>query len=111
MQKSEHIVRYTAEEIEEMIRRGEDKTDWAALDAMTEAEIEHNAVDDDLENGFSDVEGPIWVGLPPPLGNGKKLMSVRIDNDVVDWFKSQGKGYQTRMNAVLRQYMEHHRET
>lgn len=40
------------------------------------------------------------VGLPP----GKKPVTLRRDADVLDWFKSLGKGYQTRINAVLRSY-------
>jgi len=36
----------------------------------------------------------------------KKLLTLRLDPDVVEWFRSQGPGYQTRMNAVLRRYME-----
>jgi uncharacterized protein (DUF4415 family) len=36
----------------------------------------------------------------------KSLLSLRIDSDVIDWFKSQGAGYQSRMNALLRAYME-----
>ena len=36
----------------------------------------------------------------------KKLVSLRIDKDVLDYFRATGKGYQTRMNAVLRAYME-----
>ena len=39
----------------------------------------------------------------------KALLSLRIDSDVVEWFKSQGSGYQSRMNALLRAYMEAHR--
>jgi len=39
----------------------------------------------------------------------KALMSLRIDSDVIEWFKSQGSGYQTRMNALLRAYMEAHK--
>jgi uncharacterized protein (DUF4415 family) len=39
----------------------------------------------------------------------KALLSLRIDSDVVAWFKSQGAGYQSRMNALLRAYMEAHR--
>ena len=42
--------------------------------------------------------------IPP-----KSLLSLRIDADVIDWFKSQGPGYQSRMNALLRAYMEAHR--
>ncbi len=43
-------------------------------------------------------------------GRGKRQLTVRLDGDVLDWFKAQGKGYQTRMNAVLRSYFEAHRE-
>jgi uncharacterized protein (DUF4415 family) len=38
----------------------------------------------------------------------KSSVTVRLDSDMVAWFKSQGKGYQTRMNAVLRAFYEHH---
>ncbi len=37
----------------------------------------------------------------------KQAISLRVDSDVLDWFKSQGKGYQSLMNAVLRSYVEH----
>jgi len=39
----------------------------------------------------------------------KALMSLRIDSDVIAWFRSQGAGYQSRMNALLRAYMEAHK--
>lgn len=39
----------------------------------------------------------------------KALLSLRIDADVIDWFKAQGSGYQSRMNALLRAYMEAHK--
>lgn len=42
--------------------------------------------------------------IPP-----KQLLSLRIDADVVRWFRAQGAGYQSRMNALLRAYMEAHR--
>ncbi len=38
----------------------------------------------------------------------KQLLSLRIDRDVVEWFRATGKNYQSRMNAVLRAYVEHH---
>ena len=38
----------------------------------------------------------------------KRLLSLRLDSDVVDWFKAQGAGYQSRMNALLRAFMEAH---
>lgn len=36
----------------------------------------------------------------------KRLISLRLDNDMIDWFKNQGPNYQTRMNQVLRTYMD-----
>lgn len=40
--------------------------------------------------------------MPTP----KASITIRVDRDVIDWFKSQGTGYQTRINAILRMYME-----
>jgi uncharacterized protein (DUF4415 family) len=39
----------------------------------------------------------------------KALLSLRIDSDVIEWFRKQGAGYQSRMNALLRAYMEAHK--
>jgi uncharacterized protein (DUF4415 family) len=38
----------------------------------------------------------------------KKQLTLRVDSDVVDWYKKQGPGYQTRINALLRAYMNEH---
>jgi uncharacterized protein (DUF4415 family) len=46
-------------------------------------------------------------GLKPV--SKKALLSLRIDSDVIEWFKAQGSGYQSRMNALLRAYMEAHK--
>ena len=49
-----------------------------------------------------------WA-LAEPLNEGaKRLVSIRLDESVIDYFKSSGAGYQTRINAVLRQYMRAH---
>ncbi|KAA6461273.1 hypothetical protein DYQ86_11185 [Acidobacteria bacterium AB60] len=51
--------------------------------------------------------GRTWIGaFYRPV---KKPVSLRVDADVLDWFQRQGSGYQTRMNAVLRAYVEEHR--
>jgi uncharacterized protein (DUF4415 family) len=39
----------------------------------------------------------------------KSLLSLRIDSDVLQWFRAQGRGYQSRMNALLRAYMKAHK--
>ena len=49
------------------------------------------------------------AGAAPQVRRRKVLLSLRIDRDTLDWFREQGPGYQTRMNAVLRAYMEHAR--
>lgn len=41
-----------------------------------------------------------------PQSGPKEAISLRLDHDVLNWFKTQGPGYQTRMNTVLRAYME-----
>ncbi|OHB63026.1 MAG: 3-oxoacyl-ACP synthase [Planctomycetes bacterium RBG_13_60_9] len=39
----------------------------------------------------------------------KQLVSLRLDSDVLDWLKRQGKGYQTKINAIFRAYVQAHR--
>jgi uncharacterized protein (DUF4415 family) len=73
------------------------KTDWKKLDAMKDKDIDTRdipALDDDF---FSRAE----LRLPP-----KQAVTIRLDADVLEWFKGQGKGYQTRINKLLRTYME-----
>lgn len=98
MVKSEHIVRYTAEELDAMRARGEGRTNYARLDAMTEEELEAS-IDHDEEGEID--WSQVQVGFPGP----KERLTVRFDTDVVQWFKRQGPGYQTRMNEVLKSYV------
>ena len=46
-----------------------------------------------------------WTAMEPAVPSGKKMISLRVDADVLAFFQASGKGYQTRMNAVLRSYM------
>jgi uncharacterized protein (DUF4415 family) len=52
----------------------------------------------------------VYVGLIPGPGK-KKSVTIRLDEDMVKWFKKQGKGWQTKMNWVLRLYFASHRKT
>lgn len=81
-------------------RRG--KTDWAAVDALTDEEIEA-AVRNDPDAVPLDFDWSEAVLVIPPK---KKAISIRVDEDVLDFFKDQGSGYQRRINAVLRSYMQ-----
>ncbi len=79
------------------------RTDWARLRAMSEVEIERiAATDPDNPATTADDWARATVGLPPL----KTPVNAKFDVDVVNWFKAQGRGYQNRMNAVLRRYME-----
>ena len=82
------------------------KTDWAAVDSLTDKEIER-AVRNDPDAVPLDVDWSKAVLVIPPK---KKAISIRIDEDVLDYFKKQGAGYQRRMNAVLRSYMHEKRK-
>ena len=83
--------------------RRKGKTDWKRLDALTDEEIEASIANDPDWQEFKDVDWSDAVLVIPPK---KKAISIRVDEDVLDYFKSQGDGYQRRINAVLRSYME-----
>jgi uncharacterized protein (DUF4415 family) len=85
-------------------RRG--KTDWAAVDALTDEEIEA-AIRNDPDAVPIDFDWSEAVLVVPPK---KKAISIRMDDDVLDFFKKQGPGYQRRINAVLRSYMQARRK-
>src|SRR5271170_1620798 len=86
--------------------RRKGKTDWAAVDALTDEEIEE-AVRNDPDAVPLDVDWSETVLVIPPK---KKAISIRVDEDVLDYFKKEGAGYQRRINAVLRSYMQQKRK-
>jgi len=98
----EHIVRYTAKEIDEMIARGESQTDWARVDAMTDEDIERAIADDPDWADFKDID---WSKARMVIPVAKKSVSVSIDEDIIDFFQATGKGYQSRINTVLKDYI------
>ncbi len=102
MAREEDIRRYTLGELERM----ESRTDWARVGRMTEEELEAAIASDP---DWKDVPRDWWKDTVPVSPGPKRLLSLRLDPDVVGWFRAQGPGYQTRMNAVLRAYYEHHR--
>ncbi len=73
-------------------------TDWERVDALTDDDIDTGDIPPLDEDFFANAE----LKMPEP----KQAITIRVDKDVLAWFKSQGKGYQTRINAVLRMYME-----
>ncbi len=57
-----------------------------------------------------DVPDEFWENARPYVPQGKSSIHLRIDDDVLEWFRQQGKGHLTRMNAVLRSYYEAHKK-
>jgi len=76
-------------------------TDWARVDAMTDADITLTDEHPELSARHM-LRGVVRVGLKPVPP--KVAISLRIHADLLEWFKSQGPGYQTRINLVLRAY-------
>ena len=75
---------------------------------MTDEDIDRQIAENPDAAPAIDAE---WVRTMPILSpRGKAAVSLRLDRDVVAWFRIQGPRYQTRMNAVLRSYMLAHRK-
>jgi uncharacterized protein (DUF4415 family) len=102
MRKKSDTVRYTAKQIKAKIARGEDRTNWRKADAVTGKKLEAS-----IRADVDDVHGePDWtqatMGVPAP----KDHINIRIDHDVLEWFRASGRGYQTLMNNVLRAFVQ-----
>jgi uncharacterized protein (DUF4415 family) len=97
--KSGRIIRMTLEEA--LSKPG--KTDWAKVRATTEADIERQIAEDPDLQGFDDIDWSKAIVVDAPA---KQPISIRLDADILDYFKSKGSGYQSRINSVLRHYME-----
>jgi uncharacterized protein (DUF4415 family) len=81
------------------------KSDLERLRKMTDAEIEAS-----IRNDFDWSEDWNWGDAILVIPPKKQAISIRVDEDVLDFFKKQGPGYQRRMNAVLRSYMQQTRK-
>lgn len=79
------------------------KTDLSRVRAMTNRQIKVSAEHPEADVRHI-VRGIVRQGLKPV--SSKTSISLRVDADVLDWFKAQGRGYQTRINAVLRAFKD-----
>jgi uncharacterized protein (DUF4415 family) len=101
MVKKEHIVRHSAKELEAMRQRGESRSDWAKAAAMTSEEIEVSVASDPDEAGMVMDWDSATIEMPQP----KAVLNMRVDQEVLDYFRETGRGYQTRINAILKSYV------
>jgi uncharacterized protein (DUF4415 family) len=87
MNETSTTVKYSLSQIKAMRERDEDHTSSEAPEAES-------------------LGADFWSSARVVMPAGKTSVHLRLDTDVVDWFKGAGKGHLTRMNAVLRAYVE-----
>ena len=73
------------------------KTDWARVKAMKDSEIDYSDISQ-LDKDFLK-KAVLWPGT-------KKQITLRLDPDVIEFFRKKGRVYQSMINAVLRKYVE-----
>ncbi len=85
-------------------RKMKGETDWARVNALTDEDIAHAVAEDpDAAPFWTEAD---WANARVVWPEGKAPVTLRLDRDILAWFKLQGRGYQTRINAVLRSFVE-----
>lgn len=79
-------------------------TDWERLDAMQDDDIDLSDVPEITPEMFAKAIVNRSLKSPPK----KQQITIRLDKDVLEWYREQGRGYQTKINELLRAYMEAH---
>lgn len=77
---------------------------WAEIDALTDEEIAKAVADD--PDAPPILDETFWANAKLVMPVAKQAISIRLDEDVLTFFKALGPGYQSRINAVLRAYMD-----
>lgn len=77
------------------------KSDLTRIDALKDEDIDYSEIPD-----LSALGKEFWDKAVVKRVEPKAQVTIRLDREVLDWFKSRGKGYQSRINAVLRAYKE-----
>jgi len=80
------------------------QTDWKKIDAMSDEDINVSELPEMSPEKFA--KAIVRKGLKPVAN--KTQITLRLDADVLEWFKSQGRGYQTNINALLKAYKDAH---
>jgi uncharacterized protein (DUF4415 family) len=73
------------------------KSDLARVDKLRDEDIDYSDI--------SELDDEVFAQPLVPWPPKKETITIRVDSDVLGWFKQQGRGYQTRINQVLRRYM------
>ena len=81
------------------------RTNWKRIDALKDEDIDLSDIPEVSPAMFA--KAIVRRGLKPV--SRKAQLTLRVDSDVLDWYRRQGQGYQTKINALLRAYMEAHK--
>jgi uncharacterized protein (DUF4415 family) len=81
------------------------QTDWKRIKALKDKDIDLSDNPELTPAMFA--RAVVRRGLKPV--SRKTQLTLRIDGDVLEWFRKQGRGYQTQINSLLRAYMEAHK--
>lgn len=81
------------------------RTDWKRVDALKDEDIDLSDVPEVPPEMFA--KAIVRRGLKPV--SRKAQLTLRVDSEVLEWFRKQGQGYQTKINALLRAYMDAHK--
>ena len=103
MKKDKNIKSYTAAELK--AKRAASRTDLSRVDATTDEELERLVVEDEDERGLR----PDWTQAKLVLPQAKQSVHLRLEQEIISFFKSKGKGHISRMQAVLKAYVDAHR--
>jgi len=103
MKKDKNIRRYTAAELK--AKRAKSGTDLNKLDAISDKKLELLITEDEDERDIR----PDWTRSILILPHAKQSIHLRLDQDIIEFFKGYGKGHITRMQAVLKAYVDAHR--
>jgi uncharacterized protein (DUF4415 family) len=102
MAKKQPIVKCTTEELDDLVKKDGSRSDWKKAASMTKADIAA-AVASDPDEADMVMD---WDNATVELPKLKAVCNMRIDKDVLEYFRSTGKGYQTLINAILRSYVK-----
>ncbi len=103
MKREKNIKSYTAAELK--AKRAQSRTDLGRVDAQTDAELERLVAEDEDERGLR----PDWTQATLVLPQAKQSVHLRLEEEIISFFRSKGKGHISRMQAVLKAYVEAHR--
>ncbi len=81
------------------------RTNWKRVDALKDEEIDLSDLPEVSPEMFA--RSIVRRGLKP--APRKAQLTLRVDTEVLDWFRKQGQGYQTKINALLKAYMDAHK--